>query len=91
MAWGKWESSTLYVKWGGVLAYLMAVPSLLLVAAVAQMLGDRSRAAAEVKESLAGKAVMVCEAGVIDYGEPGLYGRLFTTGHFRCTEWRMRG
>jgi len=77
-----------------LLRYGVALFALWLVLLGASLLDDAQRASKEIAASHGLATVMVCHDGrIVRDGSTLLHrmtGNLFRTGHFVCTDWRLR-
>ncbi len=71
--------------------FFVGLPLLLmLMVCAASALSDGGRIPSELAAAARETGVMRCSEGRIEHGDGSLLDRLFDTGRFRCTAWRLR-
>lgn len=77
--------------WWRVAALVVGLPLMLVLALTAvSVASDGGRVPSELAAAARETGVMRCSEGTIDHGDGSLVDRLFDSGRFRCTAWRMR-
>jgi hypothetical protein len=77
--------------WWRALAFLVGLPLVLVLAlAAVSAASDGGRVPSELAAAARETGVMLCSEGRIDHGDGAWFDRLFDSGKFRCTAWRMR-
>jgi hypothetical protein len=73
------------------LAFFIGLPLLLVLTLTAvSAASDGGRIPSELAAAARETGVMLCSEGRIDHGDGSLVDRLWRSGNFRCTAWRMR-
>jgi len=77
--------------WWRLAAFFIGLPLfLVLTLSMLSAASDAGRIPSEIAASKREASVMLCSEGTIEHSTASFFSRLFDSGRFRCTSWRMR-